>query len=197
MDVRTEILRGTEGRRRLDELAALRIGVFRDFPYLYDGDIDYERRYLDKYATSPNSVFVLAVTTADDRVVGAATGLPLVEADAEFQQPFLTHGLDPGTVFYFGESVLDRRWRGRGLGHAFFDGREAFARALGFAVTAFCAVVRPADHPARPDDYRPLDAFWNARGYFPVDGMVTRYLWRDLDEEEESAKTMQFWLRRA
>src|SRR5690606_24691926 len=181
VDVRTAILSGTEVRHRLDELAALRIRVFRDFPYLYDGDLDYEREYLAKYASSPDSVFVLAVAE-NGGVVGAATGLPLVDADAEFQQPFVEQGMDPAAVFYFGESVLDRDWRGRGLGHAFFDGREAFAASRGFAVTAFCAVVREDDHPARPADYRPLDALWNARGYAPVPQMDTCYHWRDLGE---------------
>ncbi len=32
----------------LDALAQLRIAVFRDYPYLYDGDLSYERRYLDR-----------------------------------------------------------------------------------------------------------------------------------------------------
>ena len=45
----------------LDELAKLRIEVFRDFPYLYEGDLAYERRYLDRYAQSDQSVFVLAL----------------------------------------------------------------------------------------------------------------------------------------
>ena len=45
----------------LDALAELRIAVFRDYPYLYDGDLNYERRYLDRYAQSDRSVFVLAL----------------------------------------------------------------------------------------------------------------------------------------
>ena len=31
----------------LDELADLRIRIFRDYPYLYDGSVEYERDYLD------------------------------------------------------------------------------------------------------------------------------------------------------
>ena len=59
----------------LDELAELRIEVFRDFPYLYEGNREYERRYLDRYAQSDRSVFVLALEF--NRLVGAATALPL------------------------------------------------------------------------------------------------------------------------
>jgi len=43
-----EIVRvtGADLERWISELARLRIRVFRDWPYLYDGDADYEARYL-------------------------------------------------------------------------------------------------------------------------------------------------------
>ena len=186
-------LSGDTVRGRLDALADLRIRVFRDFPYLYDGDVGYEREYLEKYASSASSVFVLALD--GDQVVGAATGLPLVDADPAFQRPFEAAGMAVESIFYFGESVLDSAYRGQGLGHRFFDGRERFAADQGYATTAFCAVVRPDDHPLRPPGYRPLDAFWRARGYAPAPGMQTMYRWRDLGEKHETEKTMQFWLR--
>lgn len=155
---------GAAVREHLDAVAALRIAVFRDWPYLYDGDRAYEREYLDAYAASPDSVFVLAF--AGDAIVGASTGLPLADDSAEFRAPFEQRGLDVGRVFYFGESVLLPAWRGRGLGHAFFDHREDHARALGrFDTTAFCAVDRDPDDPRRPPAHRGNEAFWTRRGY--------------------------------
>ena len=41
-----EALTGADVRTVLDDVARLRISVFRDFPYLYDGSLDYERDYL-------------------------------------------------------------------------------------------------------------------------------------------------------
>ena len=70
----------------LDELADLRIRIFRDYPYLYDGSVEYERDYLDRYARSKQSVVVLAMEY--NRLIGAATGLPLNDADPEFVAPF-------------------------------------------------------------------------------------------------------------
>ena len=87
-------------------------------------------------------------------------------------------------------------YRGRGLGHAFFDHREAQARALGgFTHSTFCAVVRPPDHPLRPRDYVPLDAFWHKRGYAKADGMMAHFAWKDIDQAAETAKPMQFWMK--
>lgn len=64
-------------------MAKLRIAVFRDRPYLYDGDVGYEREYLDAYAQSADSVVVLAGD--GDQVIGARTGIPLPQDSAEFQ----------------------------------------------------------------------------------------------------------------
>ncbi len=173
----------------IQRLAELRVEVFRAYPYLYHGTMDYEVHYLSRLAQSPRSRVVIALHR--NETVGASTALPLSEADRDFQKPYP----NPEAYFYFGESVLRESHRGRGLGHAFFDGREQAARALGFSKTCFCAVVRPSDHPLKPLDYRPLDDFWKKRGYRPVEGRTCSYSWTDVNESEETSKVMQFWER--
>jgi GNAT superfamily N-acetyltransferase len=187
------VLAGAAVTPVIAELARLRVAVFREFPYLYDGDLDYERKYLRKYADLEESTIVVA--RAGDRVIGASTALPLTRGEAELQAPFRAGGIPVGQVYYFGESVLERAYRGRGLGHAFFDGREARARALGYGLAAFCAVERPVDHPRRPDGYRPLDTFWAKRRYVQRPDLRAQFTWRDLDEGAASPKPMVFWLR--
>jgi len=184
---------GVEVRRHLDAVAGLRIAVFRDWPYLYDGDVGYEREYLEAYAASPDSVLVLAFD--GDTVIGASTGLPLTDDTAEFRAPFDACGVDVERVFYFGESVLLSAYRGRGIGHAFFDHREAHARSLGrFATTAFCAVDRDVDDPRRPSGHRGNEAFWARRGYVRRTEMTMRLVWNEIGRGEvEHALT--FWTR--
>ena len=180
----------------LDEVARLRIAVFRDWPYLYDGDPGYEREYLAAYAGSPDSVVVLA--RVGEEVVGASTGIPLAQDSTEFQAPFLSRGIDVSRVFYCGESVLLPAYRGRGIGHAFFDAREAHARALGgFAWTAFAAVDRDPGDPRRPAAHRGNDAFWGKRGYEHRADLSTMLSWQDIGEAGETEKPMSFWLKPA
>lgn len=193
MSVRVERVMGSASEPYLRDLAALRCDVFREYPYLYDGTLEYERRYLQSYAQSPRSVIVLARDGAE--VVGASTAMPLREHGEQLGPLFSGVGLDPERVFYFGESVLRAGYRGRGLGHAFFDAREAVARALGFSLVSFCAVVRPAGHPACPADYVPHDAFWQRRGFSRHDEIVAHFSWRDLGDAEETTKPMVFWLK--
>jgi GNAT superfamily N-acetyltransferase len=123
---RVERLSGERLRRHLPDLAGLRIAVFREFPYLYEGSQDYEERYLRTYAEAPDSVVVGAFD--DDRVVGAATALPLRHEPDDLTRPFVEHG-------YPVEEVSTRRvrapaeYRGQGMGVAFFREREAAALA--------------------------------------------------------------------
>lgn len=187
------VLAGAAIEPVIGDLARLRVEVFREFPYLYEGDLDYERKYLRKYLAVPESTVVVA--RDGGRVVGASTALPLARSEAELQAPFRAAGIAVEHVYYFGESVLERGYRGRGLGHAFFDGREQRARALGFAIAAFCAVERPADHPLRPADYRPHDAFWTKRGYARRQDLRAAFSWRDVGSTAATAKPMVFWLR--
>lgn len=193
-DITIKRLSGEPLKQYIPDLARLRIQVFRDFPYLYDGTTDYEEQYLQTYIRTNESVIVLAMD--GDVIIGASTGIPMRHESAEFIQPFIDQGYDVNKIFYCAESVLDKRYRGLGLGVRFFDEREAHARELGgFDYTSFCCVDRPVDHPLRPESYVPLDRFWTKRGYVKHPELVTRYKWKDIDQEEESWKSMTFWLK--
>jgi GNAT superfamily N-acetyltransferase len=194
VSLKIETLAGAAFDVALPDIARLRIAVFRDWPYLYDGTEDYEARYLRKLAEADGHVVV--VCRDGGHIVGAATGAPLASQHAEFVAPFRAIGEDPADWFYCAESVLMPAYRGRGVGHAFFEEREAHARTLGLVNATFCGVVRPDDHPLRPADYRPLDGFWRKRGYERLEGVTTEFPWQDIGDTHESAKPMQFWAKR-
>lgn len=186
------VLTGAALQAALDDVARLRIAVFRDWPYLYDGDLDYERGYLQSYL-SPTAI--VAAAFDGPRIVGAATGAAMEDHADDFAAAFADRPEPLDQVFYCAESVLLPEYRGRGIGHAFFDAREDHARGLGRRWAAFCSVIRPADHPDRPADYAPLDPFWRKRGYAPLPGVVARFSWRDVGQDAETLKPLQFWMR--
>lgn len=191
MSLHIRALTGEEIRAAMDDLAALRIAVFAHWPYLYDGDRDYEADYLREFMAAPDAVLVAAMDGG--RIVGAATASPMQAQKAEFRAPFAARGMDTDSLFYFGESVLLPQYRGRGVGHEFFNHREAQAVASGAKAACFASVIRPADHPARPVDYRPLDGFWRARGYAPIPDLITHLAWKEHGGAEESIKPLQYW----
>ncbi|MFT4032188.1 MAG: GNAT family N-acetyltransferase [Siphonobacter sp.] len=177
-----------------EDLAQLRIIVFRAFPYLYEGSVAYEKEYLKTYTTSGRS-FLFAVYDAN-QMIGATTCIPLTDEMSEVRKPFEEADLDTSSIFYFGESILLPDYRGHGLGNRFFDEREQHAQSFGtFKTTCFCSVVRPENHPARPVNYRPLDEFWTKRGYHKEPRLRSYMKWPDIGESTSTAKPMVYWMK--
>lgn len=191
IDVR--VLKGPDLEAALDGMAQLRITVFREWPYLYDGSPEYEREYLATYRDNPGALLVGAFHGG--KLIGASTSTPMEDHAPEFSAPFRGLGLRPETILYGAESVLLRPYRGIGLGHRFIDLREEHARAMGRTHVAFCSVIRPDDHPARPAIYRKNDSFWMGRGYDPLPGVVAHFSWKDVGDTGETEKPLQFWMR--
>lgn len=176
----------------IDPFARLRIAVFRDWPYLYDGDLDYERRYLADYAQG-DTILVAAFTGG--RMVGASTGMPLSDHADDFAEALSSFEQDINDVFYCAESVMLPECRGQGAYRRFFAEREAHASALNYAFSTFCGVLRPEDHPLRPTGHQPLDPVWRRYGYRPVPGAIARFRWRDIGDASETAKPLQVWIK--
>lgn len=193
--MRSYIYIGKEIETVVTALAALRIEVFRDFPYLYEGSFEYEKEYLKTYVNSDRA-FLFAVFD-NEKMVGATTCIPLVDETDEVQEPFVLSGMNLDDIFYFGESILLKECRGKGIGKQFFEQREKHATRFGnYTTTCFCAVERPENHPLRPEAYIPLDEFWKSRGYKKSEVLKSKFSWKDINEPLETEKMMIYWLKK-
>ncbi len=171
----------------------LHVEVFRDWPYLYEGD-PAAQAYISDYMRASRAALFLA--SSGGQPVGAATCLPLEDESANVQAPFRGRGWDVRRFFYFGEGVVLSAWRGKGLGVRFFALRESHARAVSTADYAvFCSVRRPADHPRRPAQPHTNDAFWRRRGYVPMPGVSCVMSWPDVGDADRSEHTLDFWIK--
>lgn len=193
MNLQISRLSGKEILPHINDLAKLRISVFKEYPYLYQGSFEYELKYLSTYTASPDSVMI--IVSDHGKVVGASTAIPLKFETDECQKPFLHSNININDVFYFGESVLDKNYRGQGIYRHFFLEREAAARAACCHIATFCAVERPDDDERRPKDYTPLDAIWTHFGYVKHPEIATTYEWCEIGETTQSPKPMTFWLK--
>ena len=72
IEPRVEAVTGAAVGEYLAALAVLRIEVFREWPYLYDGDAAYEERYLAPYVSTPDTL--VAIAWAGDELIGLHYG---------------------------------------------------------------------------------------------------------------------------
>ena len=148
---------GSDFGELIPEVARLRIEVFSEWPYLYNGSMEYEREYLQSLADTAKGCIVVAEDQG--RIVGVSTGMPLAEAFEEIRVGYD----DPKGIFYYGESVVIKSYRGQGIGSKFFVEREQFVRNLGFFHTiCFCSIERVG---TAPQDIFDLEPMWKRRGF--------------------------------
>ena len=184
---------GADIARYIPDLAALRIRVFREWPYLYEGDYEHEAEYLRVYSQSPSALVVLALAGA--KVVGASTAVALTAEPQKMQDALRAGGFDPARILYAGESLLYPEYRGHGVGLRFFEERENHARRLGLTHVAFCRVIRAKDDPRRPASAADLDDYWRRRGYELRSDIRTAFSWKEVGGAAPVENAMEFWIK--
>lgn len=178
----------------LPSIIRLRIEVLREYPYLCNRTIEQEREYLKKYKNCNDAIAVIVFDGS--KIVGTSIGIPLRQQSATIQKPFLEAHLKPASYFYFGESFLLKNYRGRGIGHHFYDLREQHVQNLKkFQYISFCPMSRPEDHPQKPVDYIYPVEFWRKRGYVENPELKCTRIWQDTDQETPSEKQLTFWIK--
>jgi len=79
----------------ISNVANFRLKYFRDFPYLYQGDLDYEIKYLDGYAQDSMAALV-QVTNEKGELKAVSTALPLSTCSGDGKsRSYVAHGRSP------------------------------------------------------------------------------------------------------
>lgn len=193
MGVIVKSFKGEDFNKYKEELANLRIQIFREYPYLYDGTIEYEKKYLETFNQSKDSIIVVGFEKS--KVIGVSTGIPLKYEPIEIKKPWVDEGYEIEEIYYFSESVLLKAYRGQGIGVKFFEEREKWAKQLNYKIAIFCGVIREENHPNKPINYIPLDNFWEKRGFHKKARFKCKMSWKELNEQVESEKELQIWYK--
>ncbi|MBS0628498.1 MAG: GNAT family N-acetyltransferase [Verrucomicrobia bacterium] len=192
--MKIEIIQGREILTYIHKLATLRISVFREYPYLYDGTLDYEEEYLLMYVQSKESIWI--VVEEKGKMIGAVTGLPLIDAIEEIKNPFLKDEKSIKDIFYLGEILLLKEYRKSGIGYELYRLFEKKVQSFEhYKKITLCEVKRPGSDVRRPDDYVPLDSLWNRQGFIKQGDKVSYLSWKEIGSEEEMQQPMVFWMK--
>lgn len=186
-----QILRGSEIQHYIDQLGRFRIQIFREYPYLYDGSIEYERTYLERYSRSPKSLLLMLQDALG--IVGACTGIPLADEDPEFQNAFA--GENKEEVYCIGEVMLRADSRGKKLGSRLMSTALGLIDSNQFKKISLCTVDRGLSHPREPLGYSPPDYLWKKYGFEKSGNLIAYLDWKDMGQDVETRKPLNIWFR--
>jgi hypothetical protein len=193
-DIHVRSFTGSSLKPYLHSIAKLRMEVFKDYPYFEDPDLNRETQYLRKIAASKETIGVLIFDNTT--LVGVSLGSPFNIEEPALHRPFQEHHRAIDSYFYFGDSALLKHYRGRGIGHHFFDAREAHvAQFKKFEHICFCAPHCCDPDPNRPKDYVPFVDFWRKRGYILHPELKCTLSWKKIDETHPTETQMSFWIK--
>jgi hypothetical protein len=198
--IRIELFEGKDVTPFIDQISHLRIQIFREYPYLYQGDLDYEKNYMAAYATDPRALFAMAFNK--DKVIGAITGIPLnshSEIVREVKKKALSIGLPVSLYYYIGEALLLPEYRDNGIGrliHTAYLDIENIIRQQGFQYASILTVKREENDTRKPENYRELEKIWSYLGFQKIPELETKYHWNTLLSDEKCEcieNAMDFW----
>lgn len=190
---------GREIGEHVHEVAKFRIRYFRDFPYLYEGNLEYEKKYLEAYSLDERSILI-KVTDNKDRLLAVSTALPLLTPSNILDRASLMFseiGLEPTEIFYYGEIILDYTLRGKGIARNIYNLQDQFAKKHGYTKIAIATVVRNEDDPRQPDGYVSSDPVWKNFG-FEKTSIEFDFPWPTVQEDghvAEANNPMLYWVK--
>jgi GNAT superfamily N-acetyltransferase len=188
-----QLLSGDTARAVVDSLASLRLTIFREYPYLYDGKREDELTYVRIYADTADACVIVA--EADGDVIGAATGIPLKNEDEQMLRAFVRSGIDTEERYYVGELLCYPEYRGKGLGTRLLARMETHVRSLERYRSLVCAtVIRPDDDPSIPAGYISIRCFLDHHGFRMLPAVTAIFSWLETDGVVRE-HPMQFWIK--
>lgn len=199
MKIEIEIIHGKDIVNYTKFISQLRIDVFADFPYLYKGDLAYERKYMIAYETHPHST--IAIAKVDGEIAAVSTGIPL-SSEAEIisgsKELFDKLKLDIEKIYYYGEIITIPKFRGLKLSAKLLEQQDDFIRQQwGFTHTSILTVVREEKHPLKPADYQSSDRVWERIG-FSRTGIQVKFYWPTFQVDgsvKEEEHFLEFWVK--
>ncbi len=187
--LKIECLSALEAKKYISDFARLRINVFREYPYFYEGSLEYEKAYLGEYFLC-NDFYALAFFDGE-RICGMGTLIPLESSFAEIKELFAKLKLDAKDYLYFGEVILEAPYRGKKLLPIFMAEAFKVARKLGLSKIAYMSIVSSKSDKLRPANYRDSNAIMQKHGTRLIENSEMTFSYKSALSGQDEAHTMQ------
>lgn len=189
-----EVLRGKELLSNISKLTKLRLAIYQEYPYLYEGNSAFEESYLSLFANSNESMLIIAKD--NHQIIGAISGLPLDMAQKEIREVFIQSEIEIKDYYALCDVIVLKQYRSKGVGSILC---EEFLKQLQkkkrYKKLVLWQIVKAPDDPKRPKSYFSPDGFWQKLGFIKNPGLMCFLKWIEISETKESSHRFEFWLR--
>lgn len=192
-----KLLTGHELQSILPFMAQQRISAFREYPYLYEGNMQEENEYCNWFASLPHSA--VAVAYANGQPVGFVSGTGFNDFDIHFKGSialFKSNGLDSKKFYYIPEAIIVPEHRRNSLIEKLHDAIEKHAKKIGFSALC-CADEHHDTHPLKPVNYQSRDRLYLNAGYIKTT-MVIKFPWLTIQPDgslKDEEHALYYWIK--
>lgn len=198
MNITIEIFTGKDSEPYIETVSKLRIEAFKEYPYLYMGELDYERQYMRGYTKDDRAM--IAIAKCDGKLAGISTGIPLIsdsEIVADVKIIFLNENIDIGDYYYYGELIILPEFKGKGILKKLLLAQDELIQSWGYKHACGLTVVREDNHPLKPAGYKSPDKIGKRLGYLRTK-LTTQYHWPTIQPDgtvKDEKNTLEFWIK--
>jgi hypothetical protein len=160
-----KIIKNKEIESYTKYIASLRLMMFKEFPYLYEGSLEQEEKYLSFYTDFPDGRVVLA--KQGGCIAGLLTGMPMIsicEHISDFKKTLDEHKRTLNGAYYYGEGLVLPAYRGQGMLTKMFEVLNNEIKIMGYNHAYGITVIRDKNDARRPAHYRDTDTLWDRMG---------------------------------
>lgn len=178
-------------------IAEQRLAIFKEYPYLYQGNYEGEYMYLAWFASLPHSA--VAVAYQNSQPIGFFTGTAFADFAPHFQgsfELFENAGLDPAIYYYLSEAIVLPEYRNKSLCRHMTQALEQYARARGFSAGCFTC-EQHEHHPLKPAGYKELGPLFAKLGYRKTE-LTIFFAWDTIQLDgsiKAASHPLTYWVR--
>lgn len=184
-EIQIETYKGKEIGQKIEPTIQFINQIYRDPPFLYNGNDAEYRAYLMEYAHNDESYLNLIMN--NDKIVGVALGIPLSHSRELYKQPFK----DVKGIYYIGEFGLNPSYRNKGYEDQLIKKLESEAKAKGYRTLAIWELEKT---PSANSPLLPF-AFWEKQGFKRHPEFSFNINWTNLGDTKESNHEATYWLK--
>jgi GNAT superfamily N-acetyltransferase len=193
MNISERLLQGSQMQEYLEQIAQFRLTISKEYLYLYDGRLKDELLYLQHYANHAEAIAI--IVSCGNQLAGAVTAIPLQFESEELTSPFAVTSYPVKRVMYVGELLFYPDYRNKGLGTRLLLRIEQHPLSRNnYEYLTSATVMRPEDHPCRPESYVLIDRFLQRNRFDKLPGVASHFTWKEIDGTRRNHE-MQFWIK--